>query len=130
RKAVRDAAERVHDRAERAIVDVEHALPGDAALVDAKGIAPVDMIVDQRRQQIVGARYGVKVAGEVQVDIFHRHNLGVAAARRAAFAAEAGAERRFTKCDDGALADAVQAVAEADRSRRLAFAGRRWADGR
>ena len=98
RKAVRDAAERVHDRAERAIVHVEHALPADAALVDAKRIAPIDMIVDQRREQVVGARDGVEVAGEVQVDVFHRHDLGVAAARRAAFDAEAGAERRLAKC--------------------------------
>ena len=130
REAVRDAAERVDDRAQRAVVHVEHALPGDAARVDAKRVAPVDVIVDQRREQVVRARDGVEVAGEVQVDVFHRHDLGVAAARRAAFDAEAGPERRFAQAHDGLLADAVQAVAEADRGRRLAFAGRRRADGR
>ena len=97
RKAVRDAAERIDDLAQSAIVDVENALPGDAALIDAEGVAPVDVVVDHRGEQIVGARDRVEVAGEVQVDIFHRHDLGVAAAGRAALHAEARAERRLAQ---------------------------------
>ena len=33
--------------------------------------------VDGRRQQVIGGRYGVNVAGEVQVEIFHRDHLTV-----------------------------------------------------
>ena len=53
REAVGDAAERADDRTQRAIVHVHHAAPGDAALVDAQAVAPVDVIVDQGRQQVV-----------------------------------------------------------------------------
>ena len=75
--------------AQRAIVHVEDALPRDAALIDAEGVAPVDVIVEQAPKQIVRTRDGVKVAGEVKVDVFHRHDLRVAAAGRAALHAEA-----------------------------------------
>jgi hypothetical protein len=64
----------------------------------------------------------------MEVDLVHRHDLGVASARRASFQAEAGAERGFAQTDDGLPADAVERVAEADRRCRLALAGRRRVD--
>jgi hypothetical protein len=68
------------------------------------------------------------VAGEVQVDVFHRHDLRMTAAGRAALHAEHRSERRLAQADDRVLPDAVQPIDEADRGRRLAFAGRRRAD--
>ena len=53
RKAVRDPAQAADDRAQRAVVHVEHAPPGDAPLVEAELVAPVDVVVDQRGEQIV-----------------------------------------------------------------------------
>ena len=55
RKAVGDAAERADDLAQRAVVHVHDAAPDDAAGVDAELVAPVDVVVDQRRQQVVRA---------------------------------------------------------------------------
>src|SRR4029079_18361631 len=55
---------------------------------------------------------------------------GIAAAGRAALDAEARAERGLAQADHGLLADAVEAVADADRRRRLALSGRRWIDRR
>ena len=74
--------------AQRAVVHVEHAAPGDAARVDVERVAPIDVVVDHRRQQIVRRRDRVEIAGEVKVDVLHRHDLGITAARRAAFHAE------------------------------------------
>ena len=128
REAVGRAAQRVHDRAQRAVVHVHDAAPGHAAGVEAEVVAPVDVVVDQRRQQVVRGRDGVEVAGEMQVDVFHRHDLGVAAAGRAALHAEAGTEARLAQADDRLLADAVEAVAEADGGGGLALARRRRAD--
>src|SRR5690606_34825790 len=88
RIAVAGAAQRVHDLAQRTVVHVEHALPGDAADVDAQLVAVVNVVVDQRVQQVVGQLDGVKVAGEVEVDDFHRHDLRVTAAGGAALHAE------------------------------------------
>jgi hypothetical protein len=41
------------DLAQRAVVHVQHAAPGDAPLIDAERVAPVDVVVDQRGQQVV-----------------------------------------------------------------------------
>ena len=54
-KPLADAAERVDDRAQRAVVHVHDAAPGDAARVEAERVAPVDVVVDQRREQVVRA---------------------------------------------------------------------------
>jgi hypothetical protein len=48
RIAVGNTTERTDDLAQRAIVHIHHAAPSDAAGVDTEGIAPVDVIVDQR----------------------------------------------------------------------------------
>src|SRR5262249_14999462 len=92
RKAVGDAAKRRSDRAQRAVIHVHRAAPHDAATVDAERIAPIDMVVDQRAEEIVGGADSVEIAGEVKIDVLHRHYLGVAAAGRAAFDPEAGTE--------------------------------------
>ena len=130
RKAVGDAAERADDLAQRAVVHVHDAAPGDAAAVDAERVAPVDVVVDQRRQQVVRRGDGVEVAGEVEVDVLHRHDLGVAAAGGAALHAERRPERRLAQAQHRLLADVVERVGEADRGRGLAFARRRRRDRR
>jgi hypothetical protein len=71
---------------------------------------------------------GVEVAGEMEVDVLHRHDLRIAAAGRPALHAEARPQRGLAQADHGLLADAVQRVAEADRRGRLALAGRRRID--
>ena len=69
---------------------------------------------------------GVKIAGEMQVDIFHRHNLRIAAARSAALHAKAWAERRLTQSHNRLFANFVQAIAQANRGCGFAFARRGW----
>ena len=99
RIAVARAAEADRDVAQRAVIHVHHALPCDAPHVDAERIAMVDVVVDQRCEQVVRERDRVEVAGEMQVDVFHRHHLRIAAACRAAFHAEHRAERRLAQAD-------------------------------
>ena len=48
-QGVSGAAESNHDVAQGSIVDVEHALPGDATHIDVERIALVDVVVDQCR---------------------------------------------------------------------------------
>jgi len=62
---------------------------------------------------------GAEIAGEVQIDVFHRHDLGEASACRAALHAEDRPQARFAQADDGFLADLVQGVAEANGGRVL-----------
>ncbi len=89
----------------------------------------VDLVVDHRGQQVVGGGDGVHVAGQVQVQALHRHDLAVAAPRRPALDAESGTHRGLADGDRGPLADVGKRLAEADGNRRLALAQRRRRDG-
>jgi hypothetical protein len=112
RIAVRRAAEADDDVAQRAIVTVDHPPPGNAPHVEAELVALVDVVVDQGGEQVVGQRDGREVAGEVEVDVLHRHDLRVTAAGGAALHAEHRAERRLAQADDRLLADVVQGIAQ------------------
>jgi hypothetical protein len=81
-------------------------------------------------EQIVRRGDGVEVAGEVEVDVLHRHHLGVAAAGGAALDAEARPERRLAQAQHRLLADVIERVGQAHRGRGLALARRRRRDRR
>ena len=125
RGAVAGSAEADGDIAQGAVVHVHDALPGNAARIDTRLVFPLHVVIDQRRQQVVCGSDGVEVAGEVQVDIFHRHHLGIAATGCPALHAETGSEAGLAQAHDGLLADAVETVAQPDRGRGLALARRR-----
>ena len=91
----------------------------------SEGVALVQVVVDHRREQVVGRGDRGEVAGEGEVDVDHRHHLAVPAAGRAALDAEHRSHRRLAQRDDALLADAAQRVGQPDRGRRLALAGRR-----
>ena len=88
RVAVGAAAERDGDLAQGAVVHVHRAPPADAQGVDVQRVAVQDRGVEHRREQVVGRADRVDVAGEVQVEVLHRHDLGHAAAGGAALDAE------------------------------------------
>ena len=130
RHAVRLAAQAVDDVAQLAIVHVDDTLPGNLAHVDAEFVAVVDMRVEERREQVVRRADGVEVAGEVEVDVLHRDNLGVSAAGGAALDAEHRPEGRLAQRHHDVLAATRQRVSQADRGGGLALARRRGIDGR
>ena len=117
------------DVAQLAVVHVHRAPPQHAFGVDVQRVALIDVVVEHGGKQVVGRTDGVEVAGEVQVDVFHRQNLRITAARRAALDAEHGAQRRFAHGDHGLFADVVQRVGQTDGYRGLAFARRGRVDG-
>ena len=123
REAVGYAAKAGDDVTKRAVIHIDDAAPDNAALVDAELVAPVDVVVDHRRQQIVGRSDRMEVASEMKVHFFHRHDLGIAAAGGATLHAEAGTKRGLADTDCRLLADGVQAVDETDSRRGLALAG-------
>ena len=127
--ALHPAAQAVHDVPQLAVVHVDTALPGDLLHVDPQGIALLNVVVQHRSQQVVGRADGVEVAGEVEVDVLHGHDLGVAAAGRAALEAEHGAERRLPQGHDGSFADLPQPVGQAHGGRGFPLSGRGGCDG-
>ena len=67
--------------------------------IEVGRVAVVEVRVDERGEQIVRGRDRVQVAGEVEVQVLHRDDLRVAAARGAALHAEDGAERRLAQAE-------------------------------
>ena len=63
----------------------------------------------------------MRIASEMQIDVFHRHDLGIAASGCAAFHAETGPQRRLAQAGHRALAETAEAVHKADRCGRLAL---------
>ena len=123
------AALRDGDLAERPVVQVDHARPGDVVGIDLEVVALEEMVVEHGRAEVVRRADGVDVAGEVQVDVFHGDDLRVAAAGRAALDPEARAQRGLAQGGDGLLADLVQGHGETHVGGGLALAGRGGGDG-
>ena len=71
----------------------------------------------------------VEIAGEMEVDVLHWDHLGVAAARSASLAPEAGAEAGLPQTHNGPLADSAKGIRQPHRRGRLAFASGRGGDG-
>ncbi len=124
REAVARAAQGDGDVAQGAVIHVDDAAPGDAAHVDTQGIGVVNVVVQHGGQQVVGRTDGMEVAGEVQIDILHRNDLGITATSCTTFHAETGSQAGLAQADRGFLANAAQGIAKADRGGGLAFACR------
>ena len=128
RIAVARTAERTDDMAQCAVVHVNNTLPGDATNVDTQLVTVMDVVVEHRGQQVVGQSDCREVTGEVQIDVFHRHDLSVTTTRSATLDTENRTKRRLTQADHGLLADVVQRVNQTNAGGGLAFTGGGWAD--
>ena len=85
---VRLSAHTDHHMTQRAVIHIQTALEGNGARVDPETVPLLQVIVDQRTKQIVRTGDRMEIAGKMQVDLFHGDDLGIAAARRAAFHTE------------------------------------------
>ena len=107
----------------RALDMNDRAPPGDAMGRQPALVAVEDVAVDERSQHVVGRGDGVEVAGEVEVEVLHRHHLREPAAGGAALDAEDRSQRGLAQAQDRALADRAQALRQRDRGGGLALAG-------
>ena len=123
-------AEADHHVAQRPVVHVDDPPPEHLPRVDAQPVALVEVVVDQRRQQVVGGGDGVEVAGEVEVDVARRHQRGAAAAGGAPLDAEDRAERRLAQRQAGLAAEPGEPLGEADRGGGLPLSGAGGGDRR
>ena len=130
RDTVDASAEPRNDVAKCTVVDVEDALPDDAVHVEIERVALKDVVVNERSKEIVRRRDGMKIPRKVEVDVLHRHDLRIAAARRAALHTKARAKGRLTQGDNGLLALTMERVGKSDARRGLALARRGRVDRR
>src|SRR5215217_7556567 len=111
------------------IVYVHHPSPGNALQLEVEGVALVEVVVDHGGELVVGLGDRVDVAGEVQIERLHRHDLAVAAPRGAALDAENGAHRGLAHRYRCRLADVLEGLPEAYGGRRLPLTQRGWRYG-
>ena len=71
----------------------------------------------------------MEIACKMQVQIFHRNDLCITAARCTAFDPEARAKGWLTQCDDRLFPQLTECLSETDARCRLAFSRRRRVDG-
>jgi len=83
----------------------------------------VDGGIQGRCQQVVRSLDGVEVTVEVEVDLFHRNDLGETAAVPASLDAPDRAHARLPQAEHDLLADLPQPLGEAHARRGLALAG-------
>ena len=86
----------------------------------------MDVIVEHGGKQIVGRCDCMKIASEVKVDFFHRHDLCAPPAGRSALHPKAWSERRFSNAACRALANILESIDEAYSCCGLTLACRCW----
>ena len=114
--------------AQGTVVDVQDPRPGDGALVDVELIAVVQVVVDHRRQEVVGGGDGVEVAGQVQVHPLGRQDAGVPGTSGSALDAEGGPHGRLAQGENCLLSKAGEPLGQSDGRSRLALSERRRCD--
>ena len=123
------------DVAQRTIVHVNHPAPGNVIRIEIETLqslplqpfvaGPFFVIqsgIDSGGQEIVCGADGVKITGQMQVQIVHRHDLRIPTTGPTSLDPEGRTERRLTDCSDRALADHTQRLAQPNRGECLAFA--------
>ena len=88
----------------------------------------MEVIVEERGRKVVRGANGVHVAGEVQVELFHRNHLAVAAARGAALNAKDRPKARLPNGDSGAVTNLVESLRETNGGGGLPLTERCWAN--
>ena len=81
----------------------------------------VQMVVDHRRQQIVGRADGMNVAGQVQIELLHRHHLTIATTGSSSFDAKGRPHRRLADSHHCPMPALRQRLAKADGGGGFSF---------
>ena len=79
------------------------------------------MVVDHRRQQIVGRADGVDVAGQVQIKLLHGHHLAIATTGSTPFDAKGRSHRRLADSHHCPMPALRQRLTEADGGGGFSF---------
>lgn len=87
-------------------------------------IAVEDVIVNERREQIVRSRDRMGIAGKMEIDLFHGDDLCPASARSASLNPEHRTKGRLAKRHNGAMAKTTEPHGQSYGSRRLSFSQR------
>ena len=128
RHSVGLSAKSVYYVTQLTVIHIHASSPGDLSRVDVQLIALEDVVVDHCCQQVVCCADRMEVAGEMKVDILHRHNLCVSAACCSALYTEYRSKGRLTKRYHNVLAKLLHTVCKTYGRRSLSFSCRSRVD--
>lgn len=110
-----------HDRSERADALLGRAQAAEQGLVGLGRFVEVAS-ADRSREEVVGSRRGVDIAGQVQVELVHRNDLTVSTTGGTALDTESRALTRLTNARVRRLAEVrTESLGETERRGRLAL---------
>ncbi len=90
--------------AKRAVTHPKRAWPSDPFRIDLERISVEQMVIDKCGKEIVARRNGMRIAGKMQIDIFHRVDLGSPASGTAPLDSEDRSQGRLPERDGGPMA--------------------------
>ncbi len=76
----------------------------------------------------MGCTNSVNIAGQVQIEVFHRYNLGIAATSRTTLNTKSGTLGRLTNAGEDSLTNIMKSLAQANGGNGFTLAQRRWGD--
>ena len=117
------------DFSEGPVVHVQAAAPAHASGVELDGGPKVQVVVDQRCEEVVGRTHRMDVAGEVEIDVLCRLERGQTSARPSAFDAEDGPERGLAQGGHCVASPTTEAHGQRDRGGGFPLPGRSGGDG-
>jgi hypothetical protein len=109
---VRAAAEAGDDVPEVSVVHVHAPAPGDRQRVEPGLVSVVQVRVDHRGKEVVRRGDRMQVAREVEVEVLHRDDLGVAPSRSPALHAEHRAEGCLAQAQHRPPAEDAEALGQ------------------
>ncbi len=110
-------------------IHVHSLLENDPGGIDVVGIVSHELIVDNRRKQVVGSGYSMDVSCEMQIYVPHGVNLGVPASGCPSLDSERGSDGRLPQSSDDFLAEPSETLDETNRGDGLPFSCRGGGDG-
>ena len=121
REAVAFAAKAHHDVAQLPIVHVHDPAPEDLLRVNSQFVSFKDVVLQDRGEQVVGRSDGMDVPGEVEVDVLHGDDLGVASSGRASLDAKGRSQRRLPQTKHHVFPQFAEGLGDPHRGAGLPF---------
>ena len=112
RIAVGPPAEPHGDLPQRPVVHVQAAPPADRQRVDAEPVPVQHVRLEGGGEEVVRSPDRMDISGEMEVEVLHRHDLGVAAAGRSPLDSEHGTQRGLAEAEDRIVSELAEPLGE------------------
>ena len=129
-KSVQFAPQPCDNIAQHSVIHIHTALPHNLSAVDLQFISLLNMVVQKGSKKVVGGRNRMKIAGKMQVQLFHGHHLRIAASCGAAFDTEAGPQGGLPQRHHGLLPQTGESLSQSHAGGGLSLPCRSGIDGR